>query len=375
VQPQKETEPQPPSGDSSSDTGVLIVPPDASEIPLRPPIKATPTPRPKAPQAAPRAVIRVGGADVSTGSESQALASLRAAHSSRLEQPVVLRLGAREWWTTREELGARLPLLDLLRGARSRARIGQVTDLPLRYGLDEPTALKYLQGLAPKVRREPQEVGAGAGRDGEELSIGGSLARVRAALEAGDTTVELLSRPIAFVPKPREETPVTELPMQGVGVQSGDARFPVLLAEYSTKFNARLRDRTVNLKVAAQQIDRTVVPHNGVFSANQSIGPRTTTRGFRAAHIFMGKRVVDGVGGGICQSATTVYNAARAAKLPIVERHSHSLPVPYATRANDATIYWGQKDMRFRNTTGGPILVRTFLKGNRFHAQIFGAAR
>lgn len=357
---------EPGSQSEGSSDGVTIVPQEAEEFPLAPPAQATPKTSPKAAAAKPKALAaRVGGVDVSGGTEALALARLQKEHGNRLSQPLVLRLGAREFWATRAELGASLPLPVLLRAARLRARPGQPSDVALRYELDESIAQKYLQKLAPAMRREPQPIGDGAtGRAGEELSIGGSLARVKAAVEGGGTSVELLSSPIPFVPRPRPQPEVAS---------SGDARFPIVLAECSTHFNARLEDRTENLRIAAREMNGTVVQPGEVFSANEAIGPRSTGRGFRAAHIFMGKKVIEGVGGGICQSATTVYNAAVGAKLPIVERHSHSLPVSYATPQNDATIYWGQKDMKFRNNTGAPILVRTFLKAGRFHAQILGA--
>jgi len=352
-----------PSAAGGDDGGVIIVPQDATEIPVPP---ASDEPVPKAAPAKPRpSTARVGGVDVSSGTEAAALARLQKEHQNRLSQPVVLRLGAQEFWATRAELGASLPLPVLLRAARLRARPGQPADVVLRYEIDQAAAQKYLQKLAPALRREPQPIGDGAtGRAGEELSMGGSLARVKAAVESGGTSVELLASPIPFVPAPKAKIEAAS---------SGDARFPIVLAEYSTHYNARLEDRTENLRIAAREINGTVVPAGGVFSTNSAIGPRSTGRGFRAAHIFMGKKVIEGVGGGICQSATTVYNAALGAKLPIVERHSHSLPVSYATPKNDATIYWGQKDMKFRNNTGAPIMVRAFLKGGRFHAQILGA--
>lgn len=350
-----------PSTEAEGDGGVIIVPQDATEFPARP---SAPQAKPKALARPKPPIARVGGVDVSSGTESIALARLQKEHQNRLAQPVVLRLGAREFWATRAELGASLPLPVLLRAARLRARPGQPSDVALRYEMDEAVAQKYLQKLAPTVRREPQPIGDGAtGRAGEELSIGGSLARVKAAVSGGGTEVELLSSAIAFVPRPQLKVEVAS---------SGDARFPVVLADYSTRYNARLTDRTENLRISAREVNNTILQPGEVFSANASIGPRSTSRGFRAAHIFMGKKVVDGVGGGICQCATTVYNAAREAGLPIVERHSHSLPVPYATPANDATIYWGQKDMKFRNNTGVPIMVRAFLKNGRFHAQILG---
>lgn len=348
--------PSAPSAGEEDSGGVIIVPQDATEFPI-----LRPEPKPK---AKPRPLVaRVGGVDVGAGTEAAALAKLQKEHQNRLAQPIVLRMGAREFWATRAELGASLPLPVLLRAARLRARPGQPSDVALRYEIDQSVAQKYLQKLAPALRREPQAIGDGlTGRAGEELSIGGSLARVKAAVESGGTSVELLPNAIPFVPRP-----------QPVAPSSGDARFPIVLAEYSTRYNARLEDRTENLRISAREVDGTILQPGEVFSTNAAIGPRSTSRGFRAAHIFMGKKVIEGVGGGICQCATTVYNAAREADLTIVERHSHSLPVSYATPANDATIYWGQKDMKFRNNTPAPIMVRAFLKGGRFHAQILSA--
>ena len=366
--PQPAPSSEPLSEAVESDSGVIIVPQDATEFPSRPSAPQTKSKaKPKALAKPKKPTARVGGVDVSGGTEAVALAKLQKEHGNRLAQPVVLRLGAREFWSTRAELGASLPLPVLLRAARLRARPGQPADVVLRYELDDAATLKYLQKIALLIRREPQPIGDGAtGRAGEELSLGGSLARVKAAVAGGGTEVELLSSAIPFVPKPQPKIEVEV-------VSSGDARFPSVLAEYSTRYNARLSDRTENLRISAREVNGTILQPGEVFSANAAIGPRSTSRGFRAAHIFMGKKVVDGVGGGICQCATTVYNAARQAKLPIVERHSHSLPVPYATPENDATIYWGQKDMKFRNNTRAPIMVRTFLKGGRFHAQILGA--
>lgn len=364
--PQPEPLSEPSSEAVESDSGVIIVPQDATEFPSHPSAPQTKT-KPKAPAKPKKLTARVGGVDVSGGTEAAALAKLQKEHGNRLSQPVVLRLGAREFWSTRAELGASLPLPVLLRAARLRARPSQPAEVALRYELEDAAALKYLQKIAPLIRREPQPIGDGAtGRAGEELSLGGSLARVKAAVAGGGTEVELLSSAIPFVPKPQPKVEVEV-------VSSGDARFPIVLADYSTRYNARLSDRTENLRISAREVNGTILQPGEVFSANASIGPRSTSRGFRAAHIFMGKKVVDGVGGGICQCATTVYNAALEAKLPIVERHSHSQPVSYATPQNDATIYWGQKDMKFRNNTNAPIMVRTFLKDGRFHAQILGA--
>jgi vancomycin resistance protein YoaR len=126
--------------------------------------------------------------------------------------------------------------------------------------------------------------------------------------------------------------------------------------------------------MAARNVDKTVVPSGATFSANRAIGRRDAASGWREAKMFVDGQVVTGTGAGICQCSTTIYNAALLAGLPIVERHQHTFRVMYAPASRDAAIAWGHKDFKFRNTTSGPILVRTWVRGGKFHAQLWGAA-
>ena len=355
------------SAPQNGDDGVQILPPQ-NPNPTGNPIAKTP---PVAPLA--KKISRmIGGVQIAGLDNVEALQKLQDAHDGRLQQPIVLRLGKREWWRTRAELGVSIPYEAMLKAAKAVApdKNGVDVKIPLHFALDRAQALSVLNEIAPDVVKEVKSTGVvnnrTTGMDGEELNIGGSMVRLTQGIEGepSQLQIDLMTRNVPFVPQiiqPKITAP-----------SSGDARFPTLLSDFSTKYNPRLKDRSENLRIAAREINNTVVPTNGIFSTNQAIGPRDTSRGFRTAHIFMGKKVVEGVGGGICQSATTVYNAALGAKLQIVERHSHSLPVSYAPSSRDATIYWGSKDMRFRNNTGAPILIKTFLRDNHFHTQIFG---
>src|SRR5207237_821999 len=150
------------------------------------------------------------------------------------------------------------------------------------------------------------------------------------------------------------------------------AQFRYLLASYSTHYDASLRGRTHNLHIAASNVNGTIVPAGKVFSTNRAIGPRNAADGWREAKMFVDGQVVSGVGAGICPCASPLYNAALLADLPIVERHPHMFRVTYVPASRDATIYWGGKDFRFRNNTGGPIYVQTFLADGRFHARLYG---
>ncbi len=358
-------------GDSaphSDNDGVQILPPQ-NPNPSDNPIAKEP------PVASPAKKISrmVGGVQIAGLDNIEALQLLQEAHDGRLQQPIVLRLGKREWWRTRAELGVSIPYESMIKAAKAVApdKNGVDVKIPLRFTLDRAQALSVLNEIAPDVAKEVKNTGVvnnrTTGTDGEELNIGGSIVRVSQGIEGEPSAlqIDLMTRPVPFVPQ------IIQPKLQGPS--SGDARFPILLADFSTKYNPRLKGRSENLRIAAREINGTIVENGAVFSTNKAIGPRDTSRGFKTAHIFMGKQVVDGVGGGICQSATTVYNAALGAKLQIVERHSHSLPVSYAPSSRDATIYWGSKDMKFRNNTGAPILIKTFLRNNHFHTQIFGS--
>jgi vancomycin resistance protein YoaR len=90
------------------------------------------------------------------------------------------------------------------------------------------------------------------------------------------------------------------------------------------------------------------------------------------AQIFVNKQIVEGVGGGVCQVSTTLYNAALRARLPIVERHQHSLPVPYISRGRDATVAYPYRDLKFKNPTNSLIYIQAYPYGSRLTVVIWG---
>ena len=151
---------------------------------------------------------------------------------------------------------------------------------------------------------------------------------------------------------------------------SGVAKYPYVLAEFSSRYDAGIRGRTNNLRMAAKLVNGAVVQPGSTFSTNKTIGPRTAADGWKEAKMFVSGQIVSGVGSGICQCSSTIYNAALLAGLPIVERHPHMFRVSYVPASRDAAIYWGSKDFRFKNNTGAPIYVETFLKNSRFHARL-----
>lgn len=129
------------------------------------------------------------------------------------------------------------------------------------------------------------------------------------------------------------------------------------ISSYYTTLIDRSVNRTNNVKLSCQAIDGLILQPGQVFSFNVTSGPRTQERGYQVAPIFVGKKVVPGRGGGVCQTSSTLYNSVLEAGLEVVERHPHSLPVAYVAAGRDATVSWGGADLKFRNNLDVPIKI------------------
>ncbi len=120
--------------------------------------------------------------------------------------------------------------------------------------------------------------------------------------------------------------------------QIGSEAFPDQLATYTTRYDPTNINRTTNLRLAVQAINGVVLMPGETFSYNETLGPRTYARGYREAGIYSGGAVVNGLGGGICQVTTTLYNSVLMSDLEIVERVNHQFEAKYAPIGRDATV-------------------------------------
>ncbi|MBQ7128790.1 MAG: VanW family protein, partial [Clostridia bacterium] len=122
--------------------------------------------------------------------------------------------------------------------------------------------------------------------------------------------------------------------------------------------------RTTNIKRACKYIDGKILNPGDTFSFNRTVGQRTAARGFKMATVYSGTTVAEGIGGGVCQVSTTIFNAALLANLPIYERHQHTMKVHYVTPGRDAAISWGSCDMKFNNNTSDSIKISAKVYNN-----------
>jgi vancomycin resistance protein YoaR len=133
-----------------------------------------------------------------------------------------------------------------------------------------------------------------------------------------------------------------------------------VIGRYVTYYNPKNRNRSHNIELAARTLDSTVVFPGETFSFNRTIGQRTVERGYREAPVIVRGELSEGVGGGICQVSSTLFNAVDRAGLQIVERYAHSRNVAYVPPGRDATVSWYGPDFAFRNTLDQPVLIRAF---------------
>jgi len=148
--------------------------------------------------------------------------------------------------------------------------------------------------------------------------------------------------------------------------------FDGVIGEFSTQFSFRDENRSANLAAAAKALDKKLIKPGEVFSFNDTVGPRTTETGYRDAYIIINNEYVPGIGGGVCQVSSTLYNAALYAGLPIVQRSPHQVAVAYVPLGQDATVNYPNLDLKFKNDTGSLIYVRTQVKPGLLTIRLFG---
>ncbi|TCT12173.1 vancomycin resistance protein YoaR [Natranaerovirga pectinivora] len=145
-----------------------------------------------------------------------------------------------------------------------------------------------------------------------------------------------------------------------------------VIGSYVTNFNANNTQRTTNLIVGAKKIDGTLLHPNEVFSTNEKLSPVNIQNGYQPAPIIVNGRLEDGVGGGICQVATTLYNAVLFSEIDILERRNHSMPVAYVDLGKDAVLLSSVLDLKFKNSTEYPIYIESYIEGSSLYVKIYG---
>ena len=223
----------------------------------------------------------------------------------------------------------------------------------------------YINGLAEQIHRDPVDAEVAVEADRPVIT---RASQNGLALDVDRTRENLVSLIVTGAGD-------TTLPVNEVqpAIASDNMEMKVV-AKFSTDVSFRGSDSRANVRLALQFFNGFVVYPGDTCSFNAVVGPRTEGRGFKSAPEYAGNELKKGVGGGVCQASTTLYDACIMANMTILERHSHNMTVSYVEPSQDAAVEYGAdgKDFVFRNDTGHAIYIYTDVDKENATVTIYG---
>lgn len=155
-------------------------------------------------------------------------------------------------------------------------------------------------------------------------------------------------------------------------IDLGSEAFPNKLSTYTTRYDGGDENRSTNLEIACEKINEKIILPGETFSYNKTLGARTTSAGYKTAKVYENGAVVDGIGGGICQISSTLYNAVLKSNLEIVERRNHQFITSYVPEGRDATVAYGVTDFKFKNNRKYAIKIKATASNGVATIDIYG---
>jgi vancomycin resistance protein YoaR len=225
-------------------------------------------------------------------------------------------------------------------------------DVQLAFSFDTEQAKTAIEHYRESMHREPENArleldGKRNVPDvpGRELDVPSTIAAIAGGSREEDAVFPLAAIPIRAA--------VTADMLGGLDASR-------VVGSYETDFARRGGPRVINIRRAARLLDGIVLGPGEEFSFNRAVGPRTRERGFVEAPEIVNDEMVPGLGGGVCQVASTLHAAAIYGGLEVVRRRSHSRPSGYAPLGLDATVIYGEVDLKLKNPYDTPIIVHAY---------------
>lgn len=326
--------------------------------------------------------VRVAGVNVPRGPAG--VTALQAHAAKWSQERFAIHVGPYVSRLTRAQLGAQLPVDTVSERVRLLGTTGNPftdiatffksggggVELALRPMIDQAVLLQRVQDVRKQLERPP--VAGTTLPDGRFLpgipgvTINSLTAsdKLTHALQANQTSVTLDA---TFLPPPRSRAYVSDDPRS-----FGES---LIVVETTFRTGGPSAGRARNIELAAAAIDGSVLPPGGELSFNERVGERSYARGFQTAKELANRRVVDGVGGGVCQAAATLHAAAFLAGLWLTDYRPHSRPVQYIDLGLDTMVTWPNQDMRIANSYPFPIRVRMNARDGVLQVRLEGSGK
>ena len=284
----------------------------------------------------------------------RAVALARAAAQARvaLSAPVQLVLGATRWVVPRYRLAQ---LIELPSGGRTTLGIGG------------PAADAWLQRLGKRVAKPAKD--ATFGVDGKHVYV--VPAKPGIQLDALASTEAILKAAVRRRVRVARLV-VIEAPAKLSTAKAEAMNIHAVVSSYTTIYGG-IPNRIHNVDLVAHLVDDTLIAPDATFSFNGTTGDRSAAKGFLEAPVIVNGEVTTGLGGGVCQVSTTVFNAAFEAGLKITDRTNHALYISHYPQGRDATVDYPDVDLKFVNDTGNWLLLRTFVGSSSLTVNLYGS--
>jgi vancomycin resistance protein YoaR len=283
------------------------------------------------------------------------VALARAARQARLalSAPVHLELGKTRWVLSPRRL---VRLLELPAEGRTELTLGG------------PAADQWLVKLGKRVEKPARD--AAFVVDGSRVHVVPAQPGIR--LDAVATADAVLAAALKRRPGLRvARLPVVEAQAKLSTAAARAMRIRDIVGSYTTVYGG-IANRIHNVQLVAHLVDGALIAPGATFSFNKTTGDRNAAKGFLEAPVIVNGELTTGLGGGVCQVSTTVFNAAFEAGLKITERTNHALYISHYPQGRDATVDYPSVDLKFVNDTGNWLLLRTFVSSSSLTVNLYG---
>ncbi|MCH5146582.1 MAG: VanW family protein [Clostridiales bacterium] len=305
--------------------------------------------------------VTINGESVGGMSVQAAVKTLRTKIEEELkEKTLKIIADEKEYSYTYPEISYKDNLRNVLKSAK---RGGSYTAKITYYlcGLDEITAAICADESVEKVEPYAEFKSYGEpfvyrdGNDGRQVDFTRLKADIQTSLQGGFEPVT-----VKYLTVFRKKT---------VDSVKSDTK---LLGRFTTSFDSSNINRSSNIRLAAAKLNGVVLGSGKTLSFNDTVGARLSERGFLPAKIIENGEYTDGVGGGVCQVSTTLYNAALLSGMTVTEYHPHSLSVGYVDPSRDAMVSGTSCDLKFSNPSGSPVYIRSRTQGGTVTFELYG---
>ncbi|MHB1042423.1 MAG: VanW family protein [Eubacteriales bacterium] len=326
--------------------------------------------------------VKSGGVELGGCDKEEGILKLTELEKDLKSRRVALRYGGNTWQLLLNEAGFYLEKEEVMKASLAVGRRGSVlqrwqertqaktggVEVPLMIGFDREKLTRMMKEYTGKITREPRDASFKILPD-ESVSVIPAEKGTSVDIDVlmGDIKLSLLEGKNADVnlhiieAEPQRSTEM----LNSTGVNG-------LLAGYTTYFDQSKASRSYNVSVAAQAFDELLVLPGHEVSFNDVVGPRSSESGYKTAPVIINNELVDGIGGGVCQVSTTLYNSVLLANLEIVERVSHALPVSYVPVGRDATVVFDAIDFKFLNNTDSYLYIKSLVGNGYLTIKIYG---